>query len=74
MVGEIIERPLDGLTPAQCGDVRDEQRTLDQGWIVEILLGPSRRRQMREVEVVVVEREVNAVEFAGELGRQRGFA
>ena len=59
---------------AKRGNMCDQQRTLDQSRIVEVFFRPFRRRQVREIEIVVVQREVNAIEFAGEFGGERGLA
>jgi hypothetical protein len=72
--GEVVESGARWATLGESGDVGDEQRALDQAGVVEVLQGTLGDGQVGQVAIVVVEVEVDAVEGAGQLGSQRGFA
>ena|ERR1700744_2413764 len=74
MRGEIVERSLDSFSRGKGRNVCGKERAFDERGIVEVLMGALCRRHVREIEVVIVEREMDAVEGTGKLTGEGGFA
>jgi len=74
MDGEIVGRHIDRLALAKIPDLRDQKVVLERSGLVEISLHALNQREMRQVAVVVVERQHRRVEPFSEVTGEVAFA
>ena len=74
VVGEVVDRALDGAAKGEVADVGDEELGFEGVGVVEVLFVAGVERELREVAVVEVERKQGRVELRGKLAGKCSFA